>query len=289
MNDIIPDKYVDLDASNSINDVVNNNTVVCNTHIPSQDKCAIASAIKSQHDLTYIRNDILNKLKCDAFWSKYKVMTSPGDGHCFIHAAVNSLNGIASASNFDVSVLLKYLFDETVHNADRYIDFIDGNGRESLLHGLNEYVHDRRYDTSFGDLVPIILANALSVNFLIIQNNGSHPEVNVIECRCSTKDHPLVIMVYKTGMHYDSITPVDRHNVAGADQFTHSVLSTYIESDNVPFDGIKVKHTWDLLTIININARSLNAEKVDELQVIVDDYDIAVACIIETWFRGIHG
>ena len=38
-------------------------------------------------------------------------------------------------------------------------------------------------------------------------------------------------------------------------------------------------------TIINVNARSLNAEKVDELQVIVDDYDIDVACITETWFR----
>ena len=44
-------------------------------------------------------------------------------------------------------------------------------------------------------------------------------------------------------------------------------------------------HTWDLPTIININARSLNAEKVDELQVIVDDYDIDVACITETWSR----
>ena len=42
---------------------------------------------------------------------------------------------------------------------------------------------------------------------------------------------------------------------------------------------------WDLPTIIKKNARSLNAEKVDELQVIVDDYDIAVACITETWFR----
>ena len=27
-----------------------------------QDKCALASTINSQHDLTYIRNDILNKL-----------------------------------------------------------------------------------------------------------------------------------------------------------------------------------------------------------------------------------
>ena len=97
----------------------------------------------------------------------------------------------------------------------------------------------------------------LSVNFLIILNNGSHPEVNVIECRCSIKDHPLVIMVYNTGMHYDYITPADRPNVAGADQSTHSVSSTYIESDNVPLHGIKVKHTWDLPTLININARSL--------------------------------
>ena len=88
------------------------------------------------------------------------------------------------------------------------------------------------------------------------------------------------------GMHDDYIIPVDRLNVAGADQSTHSVLSTNIEMNNyVPLDGIKVKRTWDLPTIININARSLNAEKVDELQVIVDDYDIDVACITETWFR----
>ena len=76
-------------------------------------------------------------------------------------------------------------------------------------------------------------------------------------------------------IHDDSIIPVDRLNVAGADKSTHSVLSTNTENDNyVPIDGIKFKHTWDLPTIININARSLNAEKVDELQVIVDDYDI---------------
>ena len=97
---------------------------------------------------------------------------------------------------------------------------------------------------------------------------------------------PDIYVDLNAGMHDDSIIPVDRLNVAGADQSTHSVLSTNIESDNyVPIDGIKFKHTWDLPTIININARSLNAEKVDELQVIVDDYDIDVACITETWFR----
>ena len=40
----------------------------------------------------------------------------------------------------------------------------------------------------------------------------------------------------------------------------------------------------DLPTIININARSLKAVKLDELQVIVDSYEISFACITETSF-----
>ena len=62
---------------------------------------------------------------------------------------------------------------KTVHHSDRYVDFIDGNGLDSMLQGLNEYVNNRRYVTSFGDLVQIIIANVLSVNLLIIENNGS--------------------------------------------------------------------------------------------------------------------
>ena len=73
---------------------------------------------------------------------------------------------------------------------------------------------------------------------------------------------PDIYVDLNAGMHDDYIIPVDRLNVAGADQSTHSVLSTNIESDNyVPIDGITCKHTWDLPTIININARSLNANK----------------------------
>ena len=54
-----------------------------------------------------------------------------------------------------------------------------------------------RYDTSFGDLVPIIIANALSVNLLIIENNGSQFEVQLIECQYSNIDHPHILMFFK--------------------------------------------------------------------------------------------
>ena len=48
---------------------------------------------------------------------------------------------------------------------------------------------------------------------LIIENNGSLFEVQLIECRYSKKDHPHVLMFFKTRLHYDSIVPVDDQSV----------------------------------------------------------------------------
>ena len=131
--------------------------------------------------------------------------------------------------------------------------------------------------------MPNILANALSVNMLIVSTNGINYEARFLECQYSSTVRPRTLMLYKSGLHYDSIVPSGTlfvaNGVQGADQ------RTSIECNNVPLYGKTVKPMWDLPTIININARSLNAEKVDELQVIVDDYGIAVACITETWFR----
>ena len=45
-------------------------------------------------------------------------------------------------------------------------------------------------------------------------------------------------------------------------------------------------HTkWHFPTLINLNARSLSTEKIDELQAIVDLYNVSIICITETWFK----
>ena len=41
---------------------------------------------------------------------------------------------------------------------------------------------------------------------------------------------------------------------------------------------------WDLPSLINLNARSLNSEKVDELHVTVATHDVST-CVSETWFK----
>ena len=42
---------------------------------------------------------------------------------------------------------------------------------------------------------------------------------------------------------------------------------------------------WDLPSLINLNARSLNSEKVDELHVNVATPDVSMVCVSETWFK----
>ena len=123
----------------------------------------------------------------------------------------------------------------------------------------------------------------LNVDNHINHNAGMHdddilPVDNHVDHNAGMRDDAILPVDnhvdLNAGMHDDAILPVDNHVDLNAGMH-----------DDANFDGKKVKHTWDLPTIINVNARSLNAEKVDELQVIVDDYDIDVACITETWFR----
>ena len=274
---------------------------------------------------TFSTTDIQNDLNSGVFWLNYNIVKSPGDGHCLIHSVLTSLNfGLSAESNSNVNAsgLFSKLTDETVKHVNRYVDFIDGNGSESLLCGLDEYIHDRKYDTSFGDLVPIILSNALSVNLLIVTKNGSRFEINLIECQFDAIENPHMLIVFKTGFHYDAIVPISLL-VARTDQCTKSTsfesvrashcASNVSQACNVPtiehsvrinvsstgqctepnsIECVRASHCarricqqWDLPTIININARSLNMEKVDELQVVVDEYNISIACITETWFR----
>ena len=49
------------------------------------------------------------------------------------------------------------------------------------------------------------------------------------------------------------------------------------------------KSKWDLPAIINLNDRSLNIEKLDELKVTVAIHDVSVACVSETWFKDYMG
>ena len=112
----------------------------------------------------------------------------------------------------DVSVKIVH---EKKTNSNRYIDFIDGNERESLVNGLNEYIGKKMYNTSFGYLIPVIAANAIAMNILIVDRNGCSYEVLCINCIICDRRMPApCIMVYKNGEHYAAIVPFTPKNVS---------------------------------------------------------------------------
>ena len=63
--------------------------------------------------------------------------------------------------------ILSYL-DETLAYFSKYRYFIENVSIEKLISEMDAYLYRRQYDSSFGDLVPYILANALTVNIVIV-------------------------------------------------------------------------------------------------------------------------
>ena len=69
----------------------------------------------------------------------------------------------------------------------------------------------------------------------------------------------------------------------------HSSNSQTENSDTTRFyvsnhtaDKIRI---CDLPSLINLNARSLNSEKVDKLHVTVATHDVSIVCVNGTWFK----
>ena len=65
--------------------------------------------------------------------------------------------------------------------------------------------------------------------------------------------------------------------------------STELAPINKQTSRTKLGHQWDLPVAIVVNGRSLRLEKLDELQVTVNDHDASIVCISETWFREYIG
>ena len=66
-----------------------NNNVVSLDHDQPDNNCIRGM----QHGCVNVTN-IVEDLKTGKFWSMFKLIKSPGDGHCLMHSVVNSLKGM---------------------------------------------------------------------------------------------------------------------------------------------------------------------------------------------------
>ena len=146
------------------------------------------------------------------------ISESPADGHCFMHSVVTTFNANMSDNisvKLDVDVLSAKLSNETMANSHEYINYIefinydDGTGIPSLRHHVLEYVQHKNYNNLYGDIVPVIVANALKLNILIVEETGNTYKLHLVKPRHDIGSSILhrTLILHKNDAHYDAIVP----------------------------------------------------------------------------------
>ena len=140
----------------------------------------------------------------------YELHKSPGDGHCLIHSV---LFGLKSAGVIiEKQNIISAVETETIAHCSKYMSFYVNPSIETLLCEMTDYLHHKHYDSSFGDIVPYILANALEINIVIMHDMSFIYDPYVVKCDNSCVDSNF-ITVCKRGMHYDAMTLKHESNV----------------------------------------------------------------------------
>ena len=173
-------------------------TISSNRH--DSNKCKDSKS----NDFVESSFDAKTIINSNTFWSTYKVSKSKGDGHCLIHSIISSMNS-QHATNLNHSLLLHDIEVEVENNAFRYLPAIEGFSHDLLKQQMKAYLIYKVYNSSFGDVVPLTIANILKVDVIVIYNTGNTYDCHRLSYEGSYKDQGKAVFIYKSGEHYDGI------------------------------------------------------------------------------------
>ena len=250
----------------------------------------------NKHAPNSVMKWLKRKIDSDVVWSYFEIKTSPSDGHCFIYSVISSSTAHLWKPLFvEYTELLAKVEKETIENVALYAGFLVDENQTRLLDDMHRYLRDKIYETPFGDLVPLIVANALQTKIIIIEDKLTRKVIREVKpFDVGNASHLLIL--YKNGDHYDACVPInDRANVN--DRIARPLCKdrqSKCVQDKVPEpSGIcssvqrKSKSAGKLSTNYrrldnikfgHINSRSLYPKK-DEMEFIMTKNDFDIFCI----------
>lgn len=138
--------------------------------------------------------------------SSWKIKISPGDGHCLLYSVHSSWNHqIPHLPRIDMEKIKSSIFVETVKNCDYYLPFTDNMSKTSLLKGMRLYLLERRYNQCYGDLAPVIIANALHVSLTVLNENPGD-EITPIIIEPRHLPSKAMLYLHRKGEHYNGVS-----------------------------------------------------------------------------------
>ena len=139
------------------------------------------------------------------------INASLGDGHCLLHSFISSaksqLNEVFTLDNLKCS-----LYTESINNITHYLQFIARNSRSLLTTYLRQYILYKQFNNQYGDMVPLILANATSTTIIIINETQHHSyEKITINPRAPTDRS---ITIHRSGDHFNGLHKTPKCNTS---------------------------------------------------------------------------
>ncbi len=142
----------------------------------------------------------LEKLLEDNGW---EIKPSPPDGHCLLHSVITSWGSqLPDLPPISLAALKSNIRREVMSNIDEYLGF--RFNKIKLLDQMERYIKYRKFNSDFGDLVPLILAKYLNVLIRILDTDSSDMvrEHLVDPANCN-----LSIVIQRRGDHFNGIIP----------------------------------------------------------------------------------
>ena len=151
------------------------------------------------------RRFLRQQLSSREFWHAIKMVKSKPDGHCLVSSMSISLR-LQHGEIMHNESLSNKIISETTENIRLYRAFQSSTQASSLQAQVNDYVESKIYNTSLGDCAPLIIANMLHINIIIIENIGLMYSPKIITGSGNTQRY---VYIYKQGEHYDGLGLTD--------------------------------------------------------------------------------
>lgn len=138
-------------------------------------------------------------------WRSYEVLRVPSDGHCLMHAVYCAYNlTYPLKSPITLYQVKEAIINECLTNLDKYLHVVEDFDIDTMKDELFNYIDDKEYDSDVGDMIIVIISNALKLNIIIVDSQVDSQTVTAIP---ESQVHPESIIIKRRIDHYDAIYP----------------------------------------------------------------------------------
>ena len=135
-----------------------------------------------------------------------QISPSLPDGHCFLYSIIKSCSTqLTPGLDTDVRSIFSKMNSELAACPHFYAAFMKKNDISAMKTAFHNYTVNKKYNTRFGDVVPLLCANALRFNIVIL-NDSYNVSPKVV---FSKSESQACVFIYKKGDHYDGLIPME--------------------------------------------------------------------------------